>query len=268
MPPSDVHPCRIGTVAYLNAVPLNVGLDANPDVELTYGVPSAIADDLAAGNLDAALVPIVEAVTIPGCRIVPHVAIACEGPVLSVKLFARQPISEAHTVALDPSSRTSAILARLWLEVFRGMSPDYVDGTSKDDAADAALLIGDPALRRPASEFDVDLGEAWFEATGLPFVFAVWATREGTDAPRIASALLEAKRAGVKRLDGIAEEEGSRRGLPEDLCRRYLTKHIRFDLSDAELAGMRRFLTLASEHGLVPATSLDFAEMLLSSGVD
>ena len=112
------------------------------------------------------------------------------------------------------------------------------------------------------------LGEAWFEATGLPFVFAVWATRPGVEAHRIASAVLEAKRTGVKRLDRIAEEEACRRGLSEDLCRRYLTKHIRFDLRDAELAGLRRFLTLASEHGLVPSTSLDFDEMLLSSGAD
>ena len=245
----------------MNAVPLSEGLDRHPEIELTYDVPSALADRLARGELDAALVPAVEAVRDPSYRIVPRVAITCTGAVLSVKLFCRVPPGDIRTVALDPSSRTSSMLARLWLEGLAGLSPEYVP--PGNESTDATLLIGDPALRHQTSEHDVDLGEVWYAATGLPFVFAVWAMRADVGDAQLAEALLGAKLNGVQHLDRIADAEYGNRRLSPDLCRAYLTEHIRYDLAEAETAGLRWFLTLASEHGLLRVAPSRLDDMVM-----
>ncbi len=243
-------PLRIGSVSYLNSAPVNAGLDALPDAELSLAVPSALADQLAAGDLDAALIPVFEALKNPRYRIVPDVSISCRGSVQSVKLFCRRSIQDVRSVALDPSSRTSAALTRILLETRRGLRPDYKVGI--DPNADAQLLIGDPALGYAGDFVDeIDLGQDWMRAAGLPFVFAVWAARPSAATPTLARLLQEAKRAGAEQIDEIARREAKRRGLPESTARFYLTRSIEYDLNHDHVAGLKWFAHLAAEIGLL-----------------
>lgn len=247
---------RIGTVSYLNSVPLTEGLDGKPGVELCRGVPSALADDLVAGRIDVGLVPTIEVFRHPGFRIVPGISLACEGPVWTVALFCRVAPEQARTVALDVSSRTSAALTRIaYREVFH-TDPEFVPTLPVADVrsidADAVLLIGDPVFRQNAPDFRiVDLGELWNRWTGLPFVFAVWAAR--TDAPhaRVIGLLNQAKREGMAHLSQIAARECVARRLDPALCRAYLSERMRYDLTPRHLEGMRRFLRLASDVGIL-----------------
>lgn len=243
-------PLRIGSVSYLNSAPVNAGLDRLPNAALSLAVPSALADQLAAGDLDAALIPVFEALKNPRYRIVPGVSISCRGSVQSVKLFCRRPIQDVRAVALDPSSRTSAALTRILLETGRGLRPDYKVGIDPD--ADAQLLIGDPALEYAGdSVHEIDLGQDWMRATGLPFVFAVWAARPSAATLELARLLQEAKRAGAERINEIVQREAKRRSLPESTARFYLTRSIEYNLNHDHVAGLKWFAYLAAEIGLL-----------------
>ena len=140
----------------------------------------------------------------------PDISIASRGPVLSVTLFSRVPWSAIRTVALDEGSRTSAALAQVLLRKRHGVAPAVVplplDRTAEDVAADAVLLIGDRAMRAclPGFAHAYDLGQEWHDWTGLPFVYAVWAVREGVDLGPVEAALHEAKRRGLDRVGQIA----------------------------------------------------------------
>lgn len=257
-------PLRIGTVSYLNSVPLNEGLYDHPEVELHQYVPSYLARELADGAVDIGLVPVVEALRHGGYRIFPDAAIGCVGEVLSVKILSDVPIADIRSVRLDPSSRTSNALTRVLLEGSYSLSPRYLDTDSPDETADATVIIGDPALRhtrKPHAE--LDLGQAWYKATGLPFVFAVWVGRPDVATARASAILAESKRAGVKNIDAIAAREAASRGLEAELCRRYLRHHICFDLGEAQRAGIKWFATLAAEHGLLPDDAPDVDSMFL-----
>ncbi|GIX05728.1 MAG: chorismate dehydratase [Candidatus Poribacteria bacterium] len=247
---------RVGTVPYLNAVPLSAPLEEREDVELLEAVPSLLAERLCRGELDVAILP-VGALVDGTFGIVPGVSIACWGKVMSVCLFSRRPLEEVRTVALDPSSRTSVLLARLLIEGRLGLRPEYVrpplGAPMEEVETDAAVVIGDPALRwsRP-DPVRVDLGEEWSRASGLPFVFAVWAVRSGVEFPGLVKLFQDAKRIGQDRLDQLAKREARRRRLPTELCRRYLREAVRFELGHWELAGLKWFFTLAWEQGLIP----------------
>ena len=178
------RPVRVGAVSYLNAKPLYYGLEAHaPGVELVMDLPSRLADRLAAGDLDVALIPSVEYLRGAGrgYEILPGFAIAAHGPVWSVKLFSRVPFDQVRRLALDEGSRTSQALARVWLDAAHGVRPERVEilpmGASPlESTADAVLVIGDRAMRVPDAPWHavVDLAEAWRDLTGLPFVFALW----------------------------------------------------------------------------------------------
>jgi chorismate dehydratase len=257
-------PIRVGTVSYLNSVPLNEGLCDHPELDLRPYFPSRLAGELADGSLDIGLVPVVEVLRHGGYRIFPDAAIGCVGEVLSVKLFSDVPIRDIRSVRLDPSSRTSNALTRVLLEGSYALSPRYLDASTPDEPADATLIIGDPVLRRrAAARAEVDLGQAWYEATGLPFVFAVWAARPEVATSHAAEILAESKRAGVKNIDAIARREAVSRDLDADLCRRYLRDHICFDLGEAQQAGLKWFATLTEERGLLPGPAPDVDALLL-----
>jgi len=180
-------PIRIGAVSYLNAKPLYYGLcEYAPNVTLSMDVPSRLAEQLAAGELDVALIPSVEYLRGAelGYEIIPGFAIAAHGPVHSVKLFSRVPWRRIDRLALDAGSRTSQVLARIWLDAKHQVRPARVEelplGVSVlESTADAVLAIGDRAMRvhREAFYDVVDLGEAWHTLTGLPIVFALWVAR-------------------------------------------------------------------------------------------
>jgi chorismate dehydratase len=253
------EPIRIGAVEYLNTKPLICDLDLlAPDAELVLEVPSRLADDLAAGRLDVALIPVIEYFRAGSYSILPDIAIASRGPVLSVTLFSRVPLEQIRTLALDEGSRTSAALTQILLrkryQVEPIILPLPMDQAADEVAADAVLLIGDRAMRAslPGFAYSYDLGQEWQDWTGLPFVYAVWAVRPGADLGPVATALVEAKQRGLERVAQIAHFEAPRLELGAGFCRRYLTNIIYFDLGPRELAGLRKFYALACELGLAP----------------
>ncbi|MCS6976885.1 MAG: menaquinone biosynthesis protein [Gemmatales bacterium] len=250
---------RIGAVEYLNTKPLICDLEKlAPEAELILDLPSRLADHLASGHLDVALIPVIEYFRAGTYTVVPNVAIASRGPVLSVTLFSRVPVTDIHSLSLDEGSRTSAALVQVLLryrhEVIPRLEPLRMDQDPDTVATDAVLLIGDRAMRAslPGFPYSYDLGQEWQDWTGLPFVYAVWAVRPGVDLGPVADALIEAKRRGRERVAQIAHQEAPRLQLDAGFCRRYLTNIIHFDLGPRELAGLERFYELACELGLAP----------------
>jgi chorismate dehydratase len=257
---------RIGAVNYLNTKPLIHRLEElAPEAELILDLPSRLADRLDAGELDVALIPVIEYFRGGPYRVVPNIAIASHGPVLSVTLFSRQPWPEIRRVALDVGSRTSAALTQVLLRKRYGIEPGIVplpmDADAEKVDADAVLLIGDRAMRAclPGFVHAFDLGQEWHDWVDLPFVYAVWAVREGVDLGPVEAALGEAKRLGCRDVGQIAFREAPKLGLDAGFCRRYLSNIIRFDLGPREQAGLHHYYTLACELGLARrGVNLDF----------
>jgi chorismate dehydratase len=255
-------PYRVGAVSYLNAKPLYHGLcELAPDVRLTMDVPSRLAEQLASGELDVALIPSVEYLrgADRGYEIIPDLAIAARGAVRSVRLFTRVPWKSVDRLALDAGSRTSQVLARIWLDAAHGVRPTRVEelplGVSAlESMADAVLVIGDRAMRVPQESFtDVaDLGEAWHRLTGLPFVFAFWVSRGGIDLGELPAALAQSRATGLAEAESLARMHGPRLGLDVSTCYDYLTRILSYDLGEPELAGLRRFAAMAARLGLAP----------------
>jgi chorismate dehydratase len=251
------HPIRVGAVEYLNTKPLICDLETlAPGIELVLEVPSRLADRLAEGSLDVALIPVIEYFRAGTYSIVPDIAIASRGPVLSVTLFSRVPWAGIRRVALDAGSRTSAALCQILLRKRYGVAPAILplpmEALAEDADADAVLLIGDRAMRAclPGFAHAFDLGQEWHDWVGLPFVYAFWAVRDGVELGPVAAALREAKRRGLDRIGPIAHEEAPGLGLDAGFCRRYLQSIIHFDLGPREQAGLHHYYMLACELGL------------------
>jgi chorismate dehydratase len=246
---------RLGAVDYLNARPLVYGLAQN---EVRFDLPSACAMKLEAGEIDLGLIPSISYFDRPDMHVVPGIGIISDGPVASVAIFSRRPLSEVRTLALDTSSRTSVALTRvLCANLFR-IDPEFVphgpDLASMLTACDAALLIGDPALFVDYAALGaekIDLGQQWTEWTGHPFVWAFWAGRAGAVGAGVIARLQSARDAGIKASDAIADRY--RDGFPEQqaIARRYLRESIQYHMTDDALAGLRRFYREASALGLV-----------------
>jgi chorismate dehydratase len=255
-------PIRVGAVSYLNAKPLYYRLcEFAPQVRLSMAVPSRLAEQLARGELDVALIPSVEYFREAhrGYEIIPGFAIAARGAVRSVKLFARVPWERIERLALDAGSRTSQVLARIWLDERYGVRPRRIEelplGVSAlESMADAVLVIGDRAMRVPHAPFFavVDLAEAWRELTGLPFVFALWVSRGGIELGDLVRALEQSRTAGIAQAAALARKHGPRLGLQIATCYDYLTRVLSYDLGEPEIAGLRRFAAMATRLGLAP----------------
>jgi len=253
------RPVRIGAVSYLNSKPLIEDLaELATDAELILDVPSRLADDLLAGELDVALIPSIEILRDADYEIVSDACVATRGPVLSVKLFSRVPFARIRTLALDEGSRTSATLARVMLAERLGVRPTTeplpLGFAAEDTSADAVLLIGDRAMKPPRERFVAtwDLGEEWTRWTGLPFVFAMWAARRDVELDGVEEALCQARDRGVERLAEIARREALQLGLTEEFARNYLTRNLHFTLGSAERSGLKLFQELAAKSGLAP----------------
>lgn len=243
--PVPSAPFRLGSVPYLNAVPLTAGIEHG----CVFLPPSRLAAELHAGRLDAALVSVTEVLFHDGHDVLDGAAIASRGPVASVFLAHREPLGQMRTVFLDPASCTSVNLLRVLLAE-RGLAPEFRLLADTADAArhDNVLLIGNPAIafrRAPHDHALWDLGEAWDQLMGLPFVYAVWALRRGAP-PELRARLLMAKAAGMAAIPRTVAE---RTEYDADFRRAYLGGHIRYDLGDAEKAGLERFVELLVRHG-------------------
>jgi chorismate dehydratase len=250
---------RIGAVNYLNSKPLVYGLERlAPDARIGYDLPSRLADSLDSGRVDVALIPSVELFRTTGYKIVSNACVACQGPVLSVKLHFRVPPAQVVSVALDEGSRTSVALAKILLWECRGVRPQWeslpIGCGIESTPADAVLLIGDRAIQSTSGEFvEVwDLGERWYEWTRLPFVFALWVARQELDTAELAATLAAARDQGAAHLDEIAAEAAPPLGISQELAVRYLRDNLQFTLEAREFEGLKRFYRLCVEHGLAP----------------
>ena len=251
---------RIGAVSYLNSKPLIEGLrNATDDHQLILDYPSRLADSLAHGDMDVALIPSIEVIRSHGdYEIVSNACVAAHGPVRSVKVYFRVPPGRVKTLALDEGSRTSATLARVLLAHKYGVVPKTVPlplgQRAADTKVDAVLLIGDRAIYpvREAYVDEWDLGRLWKEWTGLPFVFATWAGRSEAIEEKVARKLAEARDLGLANIDRIAREQAESLKLDHGLVLEYLTKNLHFTLGPAEKSALKLFAELAAEIGLAP----------------
>jgi chorismate dehydratase len=253
---------RVGAVSFLNARPLVRGLERwSHRFSVRYDLPSVCADLLHRGDVDLGLIPSIEYLR-GEYHVVPDAGVVSVGPVASVAIFTPRPLGDVRTLALDTSSRTSVALARVLCARHFRIDPVFVDHGPPLDAmlaaADAALLIGDPALfadwrARGLQAFD--LGEAWQALTGLPFVYAFWAGRPGLLTTADVLVLQHARADGERDVDAIAEQF-----FPGDAERaavgaRYLRENIRFRMGAREADGLARFFALAAEIGAAPGAA-------------
>lgn len=247
---------RVGSVKALNAVPLTRGLEE----QVIYATPVKLAEMLRRDELDAALVSIVEPLLHDRYDILDGIAIASLGEVKSVFLAHRKPLAEVKEVFCDPASLTSVLLLKVLLAE-RGLRPEFKPLESYAAAAekDFVLLIGDPALdfalALPAGVEIFDLGAAWAELTGLPFVFAAWALRRGVENRALRRRLTEAKEFGLDTLDHII---ASRAEYTEEFRRDYLGWHIHYHLGADEKRGIAKFVELLAKHGFGPVFAPKF----------
>lgn len=221
------------------------------ETDLSFSLPSICAQQLETGITDVGLAPVAE-IARQGLEIVPGVGITCLGPVRSILLFARTPWKNVRRLSADCGSRTSVQLARIILRERFGIEPEV---NSQEpvlaqmlEEADAALVIGDPALRLDPQRipFDcLDLGEEWFRLTSLPMVFAAWAGKPGLDLERLERLTRGSYGFGRQHIEKIIETQSRDRGIAHALVREYLTRHIRFEIGSEEQAGLAAFLELS-----------------------
>jgi chorismate dehydratase len=250
---------RVGIVNFLNSKPLAWGFLKGHHGDLfapSFHPPAQVARLLGAGSLDIGLIPSIEVQRIPGLKILPDLCIAAQHEVRSVLLVSRRPIEEVEKVALDQNSRTSAALLRILMRERWGLNPEYVhappDPERMLEECDAALLIGDPALRVARDRYRiVDLAEEWKTLTGLPFVFAVWAVRPEVEIPELAFYFKSSLRYGLSSMDVLVREAAAEMGLDSGEVRAYLTQSLSFFLREEELAGLQEFYRRAHEAQLI-----------------
>jgi chorismate dehydratase len=286
-PERDLPKTRIAIVNYLNTAPLVWGLTDGPlegKYELSFAVPSECAEMLRRGAADVAILPAIEYQRIPGLVALPEMAIAARGPVRSILVISKRPIENVRRMALDAGSRSSAALVRLLAGQFWRIAPEFAEAAPDPSAmlaeADAALVIGDPALRisvkmdalaakvpsggvccggDPAewpvpghlSLFVYDVAHQWREFTGLPCVLALWAARREAATAELAADLLASKAYGLERIGEIAAAAAEQLALAPAALENYLRENIDFGLDAANRAGLEAFFRLAAEAGLV-----------------
>jgi chorismate dehydratase len=262
----------IAASSYLNAAPLCYSFRKGQQWRscrfLADVVPARCAELLAQGRVDAALIPVIEYQRIPSLLVVFGPCVSSNAPVRSCLLASRVPIESVRSVALDLSSRTSAALIQIILSHFYGLSPKYRTSPPQIDqmleSADAALIIGDPAIRiGTAAPYVYDLAELWRKHTGLPFVFAFWAIRPAKASMFGAGRVdfVAAKDEGIAHIEEIAGEYAVLLGLPREEIITYLTQNISYDLDEEKLRGLKLYYELARECGLVEGVrELQFCE--------
>jgi len=252
---------KIAASSYLNTAPLIWSFIHGPhhrSVELlTDKAPARCAEMLATREVDVALVPVIEYQRMPDIVMVPGVCVGSRSAVRSVVLVTRgNNLKKVKRVALDDSSRTSAALVKIIFREFLGFEPEWQ--TSQPNlksmlrSADAALIIGDPAMKIPRDEFHVfDLATLWHEFTGFGFVFAMWMARKDSSHKARTVDFAGARDEGLAHLDDIASETTNQLGLSRNEIRAYLTENIAFRMDEDMKKGLERYFELAQKHNLI-----------------
>ncbi len=268
---------KISVVQYLNSIPLAWGILEGAQREAfepVLNTPADCADLLARGNVDIGLIPSIEFQRIKGARIVPGPVVASTHRVRSVILVSVLPLWKVKTVAFDKTSRTSAVLGRIVFDGFYHTRPDF--RPSEPDLAnmlaqsDAALLIGDralkftqeneqpnaehqkPLLRLGAEPLQVfDLAERWRALTGLPFVFAFWAVREGFKDKSIVDTLKQSRDFGVANIPAIAEKYSGPTEIKKEYIQEYLERNVHYYMDQNCVDGLVLFYEKAAQIGAI-----------------
>jgi len=266
---------RIGSVPYLNSKVLVHGLQAvDPRYTFECDVPSVLARKLREGQVDIALVSSIEYFRNPAYLIVPNLSVSSHREMWSIKLFyksesgvePREALKSARKIGLDPSSETTNALLQIILHEKMSLGIELVplrldeDPLSRDDI-DGFLKIGDPCLTfiPPPGYEALDLAAEWHAFTNLPFVFACWLARKGTDLEGVNNDLFLAKRQGLKNTEAIARAEAPKMGLDYARCKTYISKIVHYDLGRSELGGMDLFRRYLVRQNLAPqGTAFDF----------
>lgn len=262
---------RLGAVAYLNTLPLVEGLAKLRDVSLVLAPPAELIGMLLAGDVDLALASVIDARRYEGAALVPVGMIGSDGPSLTVRLFSRVPMERLTRVHADAESHTSVALMQVILRRRFGRAVEVVEFDARSFRArsasegersvapEAILLIGDKVMNAPppADEFphQLDLGQAWKELTGLPFVYAVWMCRadEADSAGvRLASAVLDRqRRRNAMRLSWIAAARAGSRGWNAGDAERYLRENMRYTVEEEHVRAVERFFDECAAMGIV-----------------
>jgi chorismate dehydratase len=246
---------RLGSVSYLNARPLIYGLADQPDLTLSLDVPARLLDGLRDGRYDVALLPVIDYQRMDALRIVPAGGgIGCDGPTLTVRVFSHVPPRDVTSLACDPDSHTSVALARIVFDKLFDRRPEFIPLTAASNrAGEARLLIGDKVVcEEPAGfEHQLDLGGAWKELTGLPFVFAAWAARADVDLGDLPQRLTAAREAGLANLPELIRKYAVPRGWPPGLALQYLSVYLKYEIGPRQLEAIERFHALAADAGLI-----------------
>jgi len=260
---------RIAASSYLNTAPLIWSFihgSQRDSVELfTDKAPARCAEMLASGEVDAALVPVIEYQRTPDILIAPDVCVGSRSAVRSVVLVTKlNNLKKVKRVALDDSSRTSVALVKIIFREFLRFEPKWQasrpDLKSMLQHSDAALIIGDPAMKIPRDQFRVfDLATLWHEFTGLGFVFAMWMARKDRVGKIRAIDFAVARDEGLANIQQIASSYSNQIDLSEDEIRNYLTKNIVFTVDEEMQKGLTLYFKLATKHRLVQSErSLEF----------
>ena len=279
---SDVNPVqdarlRIAAIGFLNPAPLMWDFE-HPPLDAALGLryqidrmsPSECAARLGAGTADIGLIPIAALAANPGIRILPGCSIASKGRVRSLLLVRRasQPLNTLRSVAADTASRTTVAYTRIlfhkWGNPGVPFLPMAADLDSMLDHADAAILIGDPALfalEERSNRFERtgedlvyhDLAHEWLSLSGLPFVSAVWGTSyRGPLEQRVSEDLIQSRIHGLENIEALVAEWSAKFPIPENTIRSYLSTNIHYVLDDDCIEGMRGFFRMAEETGVLP----------------
>jgi chorismate dehydratase len=237
---------KVAAVSYLNTKPLLYGIERHPvmnDITLVEDYPASIAQMLLNDEVDVGLVPVAVIPKLTEHHIVTDFCIGCDGPVSSVCIFSNQPIEELNTVYLDYQSRTSVMLARVLLKEFWKSNAEIIYAKGEEyreeiKGTTGALVIGDRALQqRTRSKYIYDLGEAWKQHTGLPFVFAAWVSNKKLPDDFIEK-FNEANRFGVEHISAVLKTLHYPGFSLED----YFTKYIDYNLTADKREGLKVFL--------------------------
>ena len=292
----SVKKLRISIVEYLNTAPLVWGFTDGPlagKYDLSFTVPSQCAEALRRGDADIAIIPSIEYQRMEGVAALLDMAIASKREVRSLLVVSKRPIELAKRIALDTSSRSTAGLVRILAKEHWGIHPEFVDAAPDASEmlkqADAALVIGDPALRislkmealagkppgggdccqgdpedMPVPGFETlyvyDVVHQWREMTGKPAVLAIWVGRRDALTPEVFADFRASKQYGLEHVREISEAASIKLDLPPRALERYLTENIQFDLDEDNLAGLRLYFEKAAAAGLIPrARPIEFA---------
>ena len=281
---------RISIVQYLNTAPLVWGFTNGPlhgKYDLSFTVPSQCAEDLRCGRADVAIIPAIEYQRIDDLVVLPDMSIASKKQVRSLLLISKKPVREIRSLALDRSSRSTQALTRILCAEKWAIAPNFIEAapnlTEMLTQSDAALLIGDPALRislgiekesQPGAEGETicpasvlgitssellyvyDVVGEWRSLTGLPAVLAVWAARRDVATSDVTADFVDSRDFGLAHISEISFDAARELELPAPALESYLRRNIDFSLDAENLRGLNLYYEYAARLGLIPQAKL------------